>query len=33
MARSQFKSNKKVSGKKYVDFRKKRLCDLGGDPI
>lgn len=32
MAKSQFRSNKKVSGKRYVSFRKKRLCDLGADP-
>lgn len=31
MARSQFRSKRKVSGKIYVDFRKKRQCDLGGD--
>jgi small subunit ribosomal protein S8e len=30
MAKSQFKSKKKVSGKKYVAFRKKRSMDLQG---
>ncbi|MCA9459778.1 MAG: 30S ribosomal protein S8e [Nanoarchaeota archaeon] len=30
MASSQFRSKRKVSGKKYVDFRKKRTGDLGG---
>ena len=30
MAKSQFRSNRKVSGKKYRDFRKKRLSELGG---
>lgn len=32
MARSQFRSKRKVSGKKYVAFRKTRSCDLGGFP-
>ena len=32
MAQSQFKSNRKVSGKKYSNVRKKRQCDLGGVP-
>ena len=32
MAKSQFRSNRKVSGKRYVAFRGKRACDLGGDP-
>lgn len=32
MAKSQFRSVKKVSGKKYVALRKKRLCDLGRNP-
>ena len=32
MARSQFRSKKSVSGQKYVDFRKKRSCDLGRNP-
>ena len=31
MARTQFRSKRKVSGTKYVGFRKKRLSDLGGD--
>lgn len=30
MAKSQFRSNRKVSGKKYRDFRKKRVSELGG---
>ncbi|MCA9495447.1 MAG: 30S ribosomal protein S8e [Nanoarchaeota archaeon] len=30
MAISQLKSKRKVSGKKYISFRKKRLGDLGG---
>ncbi len=30
MAKSQFRSEKKVSGSKYQLVRKKRLCDLGG---
>lgn len=30
MAQSQFRSKRKVSGKKYIPLRKKRLCDLGG---
>ena len=30
MARSQFKSVKAVSGKKYIAMRKKRLCELAG---
>lgn len=30
MAKSQFRSNRKVSGKRYKDVRKKRLGDLGG---
>jgi small subunit ribosomal protein S8e len=30
MAISQFRSRRKVSGKKYLPFRKKRLADLGG---
>ncbi len=32
MAQSQFRSRTKVSGKKYISFRKKRLSDLGGLP-
>ena len=28
--KSQFRSKRKVSGKKYVAFRKKRVSDLGG---
>jgi len=32
MARSQFRSRTTVSGKKLVDFRKKRACDLAGLP-
>ena len=32
MARSQFRSNKKVSGRKYISLRKKRLKDLGDIP-
>lgn len=32
MARSQFRSVRKVSGKKYVDLRKKRATDLGRNP-
>ena len=32
MARSQFRSKRKVSGKRYVAFRKKRLSDLAGIP-
>jgi small subunit ribosomal protein S8e len=32
MARTQFRSTKKVSGKKYVTLRKKRQLDLGGEP-
>ena len=32
MARSQFRSQKKVSGKKFVAFRKKRLSELAGLP-
>ncbi len=30
MAKSQFKSRRLVSGKKYVPMRKKRLSELGG---
>ena len=30
MANSQFKSRKKVTGKKYVEFRKKRAMDAEG---
>lgn len=30
MAKSQFRSNRKISGKKYKDFRKKRVSELGG---
>ncbi len=30
MARSQFKSKRAVSGRKYVALRKKRLCELAG---
>ena len=30
MARSQFKSRRKVSGTRYTPMRKKRQCDLGG---
>ena len=30
MARSQFKSRRLVSGKKYIPLRKKRLCELAG---
>ena len=32
MAKSQFRSVRKVSGKKYVSFRKKRECELGRNP-
>ncbi len=32
MARSQFRSKRKVTGTKYVSFRKKRLGDLGRNP-
>jgi small subunit ribosomal protein S8e len=32
MAKSQFRSIRKVSGSKYKNVRKKRLCDLGGLP-
>lgn len=32
MAQSQFRSIKKVSGKKFSLVRKKRQCDLGGVP-
>jgi small subunit ribosomal protein S8e len=32
MAQSQFRSVRKVSGKKYTNVRKKRQCDLGGVP-
>lgn len=32
MAKSQFRSIRKVSGKKYQSVRKKRTCDLGGLP-
>ena len=32
MARSQFRSKRKVSGTKYISFRKKRLGDLGRNP-
>ncbi|MCA9486048.1 30S ribosomal protein S8e [Candidatus Woesearchaeota archaeon] len=32
MAKSQFRSVKKTSGRKYLTFRKKRLSDLGADP-
>jgi small subunit ribosomal protein S8e len=32
MARSQFRSIRKVSGTKYVSLRKKRLGDLGRNP-
>ncbi len=32
MAKSQFRSTRKVSGKKYANVRKKRQCDLGGVP-
>lgn len=32
MAKSQFRSKKKISGKKYIPFRKKRLCELAGNP-
>ena len=31
MAKSQFRSVRKVSGKKYTNIRKKRLCDLARD--
>ncbi len=30
MAKDQLRSNRKVSGKRYVALRKKRLSDLGG---
>ena len=30
MAQTHFRSKRKVSGKKYISFRKKRLSDLGG---
>jgi small subunit ribosomal protein S8e len=32
MAKSLFRSVRKVSGGKYTKIRKKRLCDLGGLP-
>lgn len=32
MAKSQFRSVRKVSGRKYISFRKKRLSDLGRNP-
>lgn len=32
MARSQFRSNRTVSGKKYSDLRKKRASELAGNP-
>jgi small subunit ribosomal protein S8e len=32
MAQSQFRSKRKVSGKKYVPLRKKRLSELAGIP-
>ena len=32
MARSQFRSNRKVSGTKYSDVRKKRAMDMAGIP-
>ncbi len=32
MAKSQFRSKRQVSGKKYLAVRKKRLCELGGEP-
>lgn len=32
MAKSQFRSTRKVSGKKYVALRKKRLNELGRNP-
>ena len=32
MAKSQFRSIKKISGKKYLNLRKKRLCELGREP-
>jgi len=32
MARSQFKSKRSVSGRKYSDLRKKRACDMAGIP-
>lgn len=31
MARSQYRSKRSVSGKKFITFRKKRLCELGGE--
>jgi small subunit ribosomal protein S8e len=31
MAKSQFKSKRKVSGSRYIPLRKKRLSELGGD--
>ncbi|MFP4402244.1 MAG: 30S ribosomal protein S8e [Candidatus Nanoarchaeia archaeon] len=30
MAKSQYRSNRKVSGSRYKDFRKKRTLELGG---
>lgn len=32
MAQSQFRSKRKVSGKKYIPFRKKRVSELRGSP-
>ena len=32
MAKEQFRSKRKVSGGKYKDVRKTRLCDLGSNP-
>ena len=32
MAKSQFRSRKKVSGKKYISFRKERASDMAGLP-
>lgn len=32
MARSQLRSRRKISGGRYVDYRKKKLRELGRDP-
>ncbi len=32
MAKSQLRSKRKVSGSRYIDYRKKKLRDLGRDP-
>lgn len=32
MAKTQTRSNRKISGSRYIDYRKKKLFELGRDP-